>query len=80
MRIIWISVLLLECLIGVFIGVYMMQGFSFSMALQNGYSSFPVMEFAELFVLFFLLFCFVAEVFYRSFKVEKHNSSKDKAT
>lgn len=53
---------------GFFIGVDMMQEFSFSMALQNAYSPFRVMEFAELFV---LLFCFVAEVFYRSFKVKK---------
>jgi Sec-independent protein secretion pathway component TatC len=71
MKIVWISAFLLGCLMGFSIGVDMMQGFSFSMALQNAYSPFRVMEFAELFVLFFLLFCFVAEVFYRSFKVKK---------
>ena len=77
MKIVWTSALLLGCLMGFSIGVDMVQGFSFSMALQNAYSPFRVMEFAELFVLFvlfvlfFLLFCFVAEVFYRSFKVKK---------
>jgi len=63
---------------GIFYRVEMMQGFSFSMALQSAYSPFRVMEFAELFVLFFLLFCFVVEVFYRSFKVKKQNSNKNK--
>jgi H+/Cl- antiporter ClcA len=74
MKIVWISALLLGCLMGFSIGVDMVQGFSFSMTLQNAYSPFRVMEFAELFVLFvlfLLLFCFVAEVFYRSFKVKK---------
>ncbi|KJL02549.1 MULTISPECIES: hypothetical protein [Priestia] len=71
MKIVWISALLLGCLMGFSIGVDMMQGFSFSMALQNPYSPFRVIEFAELFVLFFLLFCFAVEVFYRSFKVKK---------
>ncbi|MFE0564059.1 hypothetical protein ACFW1D_16400 [Priestia megaterium] len=71
MKIVWISALLLGCLMGFSIGVDMMQGFSFFMALQNAYSPFRVMEFAELFVLFFLLFCFAVEVFCRSFKVKK---------
>jgi len=75
MKIVWTSALLLGCLMGFSIGVDMVQGFSFSMALQNAYSPFRVMEFAELFV---LLFCFVAEVFYRSFKVKKQNSDKNK--
>lgn len=52
MKIVWISALLLGCLMGFSIGVDMIQGFSFSMALQNAYSPFRVMEFAELFVLF----------------------------
>ncbi|WP_328242378.1 hypothetical protein [Priestia megaterium] len=52
MKIVWISALLLGCLMGFSIGVDMVQGFSFSMALQNAYSPFGVMEFAELFVLF----------------------------
>ncbi len=71
MKIVWISALLLGCLMGFSISVDMMQGFSFSMALQNAYSPFRVMEFAELFVLFFLLFCFAAEIFYRSYRVKK---------
>lgn len=37
---------------GFSISVDMMQGFSFSMALQNAYNPFRVMESAELFVLF----------------------------
>jgi hypothetical protein len=56
-KIVWISALLLGCLMGFSIGVGMMQGFSFSMALQNAYSPCHVTEFAELFVLFF--FCSV---------------------
>jgi len=58
MKIAWISVLLLGCLIGFSISVDMMQGFSFSMALQNAYSPFRVME-AQNYLSFFsfILFC-----------------------
>ncbi|MFQ6386639.1 hypothetical protein ACLNAR_02565 [Priestia aryabhattai] len=65
MKIVCISALLLGCLMGFSIGVDMMQGFSFSMALQNAYSPFRVMEFAELFVFFsFFSFCSVLQLKY----------------
>jgi hypothetical protein len=59
MKIIGISLLMMGCLIGFSLGIDILQGFDASQALYNAVSPFRVMEVAELFVLFFLLFLFL---------------------
>ncbi|MGX1373346.1 hypothetical protein RKD56_000426 [Priestia megaterium] len=58
MKIMGISLLMLGCLIAFSLGIDIFQGFDVSQALYNAVSPFRVMEVAELFVLFFLLFLF----------------------
>ncbi|WP_310332338.1 hypothetical protein [Priestia megaterium] len=72
MKIIGISLLMMECLMGFSLGIDIFQGFDISQALYNAVSPFRVIEVAELFVLFFLLF--FAESLYLFMK--KKNQSK----
>ena len=74
MKIMGISLLMMECLMGFSLGIDIFQGFDVSQALYNAVSLFRVMEVAELFVLFFLLFLFFAESAYLFIK--KRNQSK----
>ncbi|RBN37854.1 hypothetical protein DMN50_28365 [Priestia megaterium] len=74
MKIIGISLLMMGCLMGFSLGIDMLQGFDVSQALYNAVSPFQVMEVAELFVLFLLLFLFFAESAYLFIK--KRNQSK----
>jgi len=59
MKIMGISLLMMECLMGFSLDIDIFQGFDVSQALYNTVSPFRVMEVAELFVLFFLLFLFL---------------------
>ncbi|MEH7342033.1 hypothetical protein [Priestia megaterium] len=68
------SLLMMGCLMGFSLGIDILQGFDVSQALYNAVSPFRVMEVAELFVLFFLLFLFLAESAYLFIK--KRNQSK----
>ncbi|RDZ08190.1 hypothetical protein C3744_26150 [Priestia megaterium] len=74
MKIMGISLLMMGCLMGFSLGIDILQGFDVSQALYNAVSPFRVMEVAELFVLFFLLFIFFAESVYLFIK--KRNQSK----
>ena len=56
------------------LGIDMLQGFDVSQALYNAVSPFQVMEVAELFVLFLLIFLFFVETAYLFIK--KRNQSK----
>ncbi|WP_374989350.1 hypothetical protein Q5794_28400 (plasmid) [Priestia megaterium] len=76
MKIIGISLLMMGCLMGFSLGIDILQGFDVSQALYNAVSPFRVMELAELFVLFFLLFIFFAESTYLFIKKRKRNQSK----
>jgi len=62
MKIIGISLLMMGCLMGFSLGIDILQGFDVSQALYNALSPFRVMEVAELFVLFFLLFLFLLKL------------------
>ena len=64
MKIIGISFLMMGCLMGFSLGIDIFQGFDVSQALYNAVSPFRVIEVAELFVLFFLLYLFFAESVY----------------
>jgi len=74
MKIIGISLLMMGCLMGFSLGIDMLQGFDVSQALYNAVSPFQVMEVAELFVLFLLIFLFFVETAYLFIK--KRNQSK----
>ena len=74
MKIIGISLLMMGCLMGFSLGIDILQGFDVSQALYNAVSPFRVMEVAELFVLFLLIFLFFAETAYLFIK--KRNQSK----
>ncbi|MFS0621859.1 hypothetical protein [Priestia megaterium] len=74
MKIIGISLLMMGCLMDFSLSIDIFQGFDVSQALYNAVSPFRVMEVAELFVLFFLLFLFLAESAYLFIK--KRNQSK----
>jgi len=74
MKIIGISLLMMGCLMGFSLGIDIVQGFDVSQALYNAVSPFRVMEVAEFFVLFFLLFLFLAESTYLFIK--KRNQSQ----
>ncbi|MBY0200675.1 hypothetical protein P4661_20290 [Priestia megaterium] len=76
MKIMGISLLMLGCLMAFSLGIDIFQGFDVSQALYNAVSPFRVMEVAELFVLFFLLFLFLAESVYLFIKKGKRNQSK----
>lgn len=56
MKIIGIALLMMEYLMAYSLGIDIFQGFNVSQMLYNAISSFRVIEVAELFVLFFLLF------------------------
>jgi hypothetical protein len=58
MKIIGISFLTMGFLMGFSLGIDIFQGFDVSQALYNAVSPFRVIEVAELFVLFFLLYLF----------------------
>ncbi|PFI85679.1 hypothetical protein COI84_28680 [Priestia megaterium] len=55
------------------LGIDMLQGFDVSQALYNAVSPFQVMEVAELFVLFLLIFLFFAETAYLFIKKRKQS-------
>ncbi|MBX9998222.1 MULTISPECIES: hypothetical protein [Priestia] len=74
MKIIGISLLMMACLMGFSLGIDMLQGFDVSQAFYNALSPFRVMELAELFVLFSLIFLFFVESLYLFMK--KKNQSK----
>jgi hypothetical protein len=74
MKIIGISLLIMWCLMVFSLGIDMLQGFDVSQALYNAVSPFQVMEVAELFVLFLLIFLFFVETAYLFIK--KRNQSK----
>ncbi|MCU7766819.1 hypothetical protein N7984_28860 (plasmid) [Priestia megaterium] len=74
MKIIGISLLIVWCLSVFSLGIDMLQGFDVSQALYNAVSPFQVMEVAELFVLFLLIFLFFVETAYLFIK--KRNQSK----
>ncbi|MFE3892601.1 hypothetical protein ACFX4Y_23435 [Priestia sp. YIM B13446] len=74
MKIIGISLLMMGCLMGFSLGIDMLQGFDVSQAFYNALSPFRVMELAELFVLFSLIFLFFVESLYLFMK--KKNQSK----
>jgi len=59
MKIIGISLLMMGCLMSFSLSIDIFQGFDVSQALYNTVSLFRVIEFAELFVLFFSLFLFL---------------------
>ncbi|MBE5100275.1 hypothetical protein [Priestia aryabhattai] len=73
MKIIGISLLMMGCLMGFSLGIDTLQGFDVSQALYNAVSPFRVMEVAELFVLFSLLFLFFAESLYLFIKKKKQS-------
>ncbi|MDY0944245.1 hypothetical protein [Priestia megaterium] len=76
MKIMGISLLMLGCLMAFSLSIDIFQGFDVSQALYNAISPFRVMEVAELFVLFFLLFLFLAESAYLFIKKRKGNEGK----
>ncbi|WP_371410248.1 hypothetical protein, partial [Priestia megaterium] len=73
MKIIGISLLIMWCLMVFSLGIDMLQGFDVSQALYNAVSPFQVMEVAELFVLFLLIFLFFAETAYLFIKKRKQS-------
>ncbi|KML27211.1 hypothetical protein C1N83_23060 [Priestia aryabhattai] len=64
MKIIGVSLLLFGSVVALSIGIDLFQGTNILQALYNALSPFRVMEVAELFVLFSLLFFFFAESLY----------------
>lgn len=64
MKIIGVSLLLFGSVIALSVGIDLFQGTNVLQALYNAFSPFRVMEVAELFVLFSLLFFFFAESLY----------------
>ncbi|WDL89778.1 hypothetical protein IUJ58_26330 (plasmid) [Priestia aryabhattai] len=76
MKIIGISLLMMGCLMGFSLGIDILQGFDISQALYNAISPFRVMEIAELFVLFFLVFLFFTESVYLFIKQRKGNEGQ----
>ncbi|TYR81898.1 hypothetical protein FZC66_07235 [Priestia megaterium] len=73
MKIVAITLLMLGCLMGFSLSIDVFQGLTFYEALRLSFSPFQVMEFAELFVLFFLIFLFVADSIYISVKQRNNN-------
>ncbi|UXH46491.1 hypothetical protein N5C46_10740 [Rossellomorea vietnamensis] len=76
MKIMGITLLMMGCLMGFSLGLDILQGFDVSDAWQNAVSPFRVMEVAELFVLFILLFLFFGETAYEVIKKRKKGSTK----
>jgi hypothetical protein len=64
MKIIGVSLLLFGSVIALSVGIDLFQGTNVLQALYNALNPFRVMEVAELFVLFSLLFFFFAESLY----------------
>lgn len=73
MKIIGITFLMMGCLMAFSLGLDIFEGFGISDAWHNAVSPFRVMEVAELFVLFFLLFLFLGESAYYVIKKRKAN-------
>ncbi|WP_201713123.1 hypothetical protein [Rossellomorea arthrocnemi] len=73
MKIMFISLLMMGSLMAFSLSLDIYQGFDLSEALYNAVSPFRVMEIAELVVLFFLLFLFLAESAYVVIKKKKED-------
>jgi cell division protein FtsB len=73
MKIMFISLLMMGSLMAFSLSLDIYQGFDLSEALYNAVSPFRVMEIAELVVLFFLLFLFLAESAYVFIKKKKED-------
>jgi hypothetical protein len=71
MKIIGVSLLMTGCLMGLSLGIDILQGADVFQALYKAVNPFRVMEVVELFVLFFLLFLFFAESAYIFIKKRK---------
>ena len=71
MKIIGITLLMMTCLMAFSLGLDLLQGFDVTKAWHNALSPFRVMEVAELFVLYFLLFLFLMGGAYDIYKRKK---------
>ncbi|WP_318246433.1 hypothetical protein [Rossellomorea aquimaris] len=76
MKIMGITFLMMGCLTAFSMGLDLLQGYDVSKAWHNAFSPFRVMELAELFVLYLLLFLFFTGIGYDFYKKKKADTKR----